>query len=98
MRTGGETHANFAGQVDKEKLWFQTSAQTPLISANVHGAANRIFGAVNAGRAEITITPQAWLAARFAGCAPETTQAIAALVNTYILPEPAGLQQMPNLL
>ena len=96
MRTGGETHADFVGQVDKEKVWFQTSAETPLIAASVPSAAKRIFDAVNAGRAEITITPQAWVAARFAGCAPETTQIIAALVNTYVLPDAAPAEKIPN--
>lgn len=99
MRTGGEENAHFAGQIEKEKLWFQTSAKTPLLSANVHYAANRIFNAVNSGRAEITITPQAWLAARFAGCAPETTQAISALINTFVLPDalttPGTIAQLP---
>jgi NAD(P)-dependent dehydrogenase (short-subunit alcohol dehydrogenase family) len=88
MRTGGETHAHFSGQVEKEKRWFQTAARTPLLSADVHYAASRIFDAVAAGRAEITITPQAWLAARFAGWAPETMQAVSALINTYLLPDP----------
>jgi NAD(P)-dependent dehydrogenase (short-subunit alcohol dehydrogenase family) len=96
MRTGGEAHAHFVGQVDKEKLWFQTAARTPLISANVHNAAKRIFNAVNSGRAEITITPQAWLAARFAGCAPETAQAISAWMNTYVLPGSAPPDEMPD--
>jgi NAD(P)-dependent dehydrogenase (short-subunit alcohol dehydrogenase family) len=89
MRTGGETHAHFSGQIEKEKRWFQTAAQTPFLSANVNYAADKIFNAVNSGRAEITITPQAWLAARFAGCAPETTQVVSALINTYILPNPS---------
>lgn len=96
MRTGGETHAHFTGVIEEEKRWFQTSAQTPLISVAVDRAATRIYNAVNSGRAEITITPQAWLAARFAGCAPETTQAIASVINTYILPDPAPLEQIPN--
>ena len=91
MRTGGELHAHFRGQIEKEKLWFQRSAQTPLLSANVDHAASKVFHAVDAGRAEITITPQAWLAARFAGCAPETTQAICALVNAHVLPEALGV-------
>jgi hypothetical protein len=43
---------------------------------------------VQAGRAEITITPQAWLAARFMGVAPEMTQIIASLANAYLLPKP----------
>ena len=86
MRTGGESHAKFVGQVDKEKQWFNFAAKTPFIAASVDYAANRIFNAVDAGRAEITITPQAWLAARFQGLAPETTQFIAALANEYLLP------------
>jgi NAD(P)-dependent dehydrogenase (short-subunit alcohol dehydrogenase family) len=97
MRTGGETHAHFKGQVDKEKAWFQTSARTPLLSANLEHAANRIFNAVTLGRSEITITPQAWLAARFAGCAPETTQALCSLIHTHLLPNPIGLEQDPRV-
>jgi short-subunit dehydrogenase len=94
MCTGGEAHAHFAGPVEKEKLWFQTAARTPLISANVHHVASRTFNAVNSGRAEITITPQAWLAARFASCAPDTTQAISALISTYVLPGSAPREEM----
>jgi short-subunit dehydrogenase len=90
MRTGGESHARFRGQVDKEKEWFQTSAQTPILSASAQSAASQIFNAVNHGRAEITITPQAWLAARFNGIAPGTTQAVCSLINTYLLPAPVS--------
>jgi short-subunit dehydrogenase len=89
MRTGGEVHAQFRGQVKKEKAWFQLAARTPLVAGSAAHAANKIFRAVNEGRAEITITPQAWLAARFAGLAPETTQQIAAIVHAYLLPSPA---------
>jgi NAD(P)-dependent dehydrogenase (short-subunit alcohol dehydrogenase family) len=88
MRTGGEVHAHFTGQVEKEEAWFQFSAKTPVLSASAEYAAKRIFRAVAAGRAEITITPQAWLAARFAGMAPETTQRLASLVNEWLLPRP----------
>jgi short-subunit dehydrogenase len=86
MRTGGETHAEFRGQIEKEKAWFQTAARMPILAANVTRAAERIFSAVKDRRAEITITPQAWLAARFAGIAPESTQLISALVNSLVLP------------
>jgi short-subunit dehydrogenase len=89
MRTGGEVHAKFRGQVEKEKAWFQLSARTPVLAASAAHAASKIFAAVDAGRAEITITPQAWLAARFAGLAPETTQWLAAEVNEYFLPAPS---------
>ena len=90
MRTGGEVHAQFRGQAEKEKAWFQLSARTPVIAASPDHAANKIFNAVRDGRAEITITPQAWLAARFAGLAPESTQVIAAYVNSLLLPAPAN--------
>ena len=89
MRTGGEVHAHFHGQSEKERAWFQWSARTPGLAASVEHAAKTIFAAVNEGRAEITITPQAWLAARFAGLAPETTQAMSALISRYLLPDPA---------
>jgi NAD(P)-dependent dehydrogenase (short-subunit alcohol dehydrogenase family) len=88
MRTGGEVHAHFTGQAGKEARWFNLSAKTPGLAASVGHAANRIYAAVQRGRAEITITPQAWLAARFVGLAPETSQLLASLANEYVLPAP----------
>jgi short-subunit dehydrogenase len=83
MRTGGETHAHFCGDIDKEKEWFQTCATTPFLAASATYAADRIFEAVNSGSAELTITPQAWL--------PGMTQVISSLVNEYVLPaQPKG--------
>ena len=90
MRTGGEVHAHFTGQVDQEKAWFQASAQNPILAASLKHASHVIFNAVNAGRAEVTITPQAWLAARIFGLAPETSQILASIANEYILPDPTG--------
>ena len=97
MRTGGEAHAHFVGQVAKEKAWFQTSARTPLLSANVHHAADKIFNAVDHGRAEITITPQAWLAARLVGMAPETSMIVAAFINEHLLPDASEGRSEPAL-
>ena len=88
MRTGGENHAHFTGNVEKEEAWFKLSAKTPGIAASLEHAATRIYNAAQSGRAEITITPQAWLAARIFGIAPETSQVLAALANEYILPAP----------
>ncbi len=96
MRTGGEDHAHFTGQQTKEQRWFKLAARTPVIAASVNHAANKIYNAVAAGRAEITITPQAWLAARIAGVAPETTQYIASLANQLILPAPASTTRLPS--
>jgi NAD(P)-dependent dehydrogenase (short-subunit alcohol dehydrogenase family) len=89
MRTGGEVNAHYTGQLKKEERWFTLAATTPVIAASVQHAADRIFHAVSAGRAEITITPQAWLAARVAGVAPETTQFLASLANQFLLPAPS---------
>jgi NAD(P)-dependent dehydrogenase (short-subunit alcohol dehydrogenase family) len=86
MRTGGEVNAKYTGQAGKEKFWFTLSAKAPILAASVKRAANQIYNAVAAGRAEITISPQAWLAARVAGIAPETTQFLASLANQYLLP------------
>jgi NAD(P)-dependent dehydrogenase (short-subunit alcohol dehydrogenase family) len=93
MRTGGEVHADYTGQTKKEQRWFTLAARTPILAASVRHAANKIYSAVAAGRAEITITPQAWLAARVAGLAPETTQYLAAVANHLLLPAPANSDQ-----
>ncbi len=87
MRTGGEAHAQFVGDPTAEARWFNIAATTPGLSVSASYAANRIYSAVRSGRAEITISPQAWLAARFAGLCPETAQLVNALSNQLILPK-----------
>ena len=94
MRTGGETNARYIGQAKKEERWFALAAKTPVLAASVTSAANKIFHAVATGRAEITITPQAWLAARLSGIAPATTQYLASLANQYLLPAPSTIEQL----
>lgn len=96
MRTGSHVQAEFRGQPDKEYRWFAAGAMLPGLSASTKRAANRIFHAVAAKKAELTITPQAWLAARIHGMAPETTQAVAGILNAWFLPSPSteGQQQI----
>ncbi|MBW4039483.1 MAG: SDR family NAD(P)-dependent oxidoreductase [Acidobacteria bacterium] len=86
MRTGGENHADFVGDKDAEQRWFMFAAKTPGVAVTVDYAANRIYDATLQRRAEITISPQAFLAARFAGLFPETLQYANALTNEYLLP------------
>jgi len=86
MRTGGEDHAQFVGDVEAEKKWFMLAAKTPGVSVTAEHAAKVIYRAVEQGRAEVTISPQAWLAARFGGVAPETLQWVNAMTNEYVLP------------
>ena len=88
MRTGGEAYAKFRGNIAGEKAWFNFAAKTPGVATTPEHAADRIFAAVAQGRAEITITPQAWLGARFAGVFPETLQWLNGITNEYILPAP----------
>jgi NAD(P)-dependent dehydrogenase (short-subunit alcohol dehydrogenase family) len=89
MRTGSHVQAEFVGNRQKEFRWFALSATTPGVATSAKHAANRIYSAVAAGCAEITITPQAWLAARMVGIAPATTQYLASLANEYVLPSPS---------
>ena len=86
MRTGGEHHAHFIGDVDAERRWFFFGAKTPGIATTPQHAADRIYSAVTNGCAEITITPHAWLATRFVGHCPGLAQVIGGLANEYVLP------------
>ena len=95
MRTGGEAHADYTGQTKKEQRWFTLAARTPILAASVRHAASKIYSAEAAGRAEIIITPQAWLAARLVGLAPETTQYLASVANHLLLPAPSDSDQLP---
>ena len=90
MRTGGEAHAQFVGNVEAEKKWFNLAANMPLVSVSAKHAANCIYRAATTNRAEITISPQAWLMARVASLCPETTQFTNAMTNRYILPKAPG--------
>ncbi len=90
MRTGSHVLAKFVGDVEKEKAWFDLGATTPGAAASVQHAARRIRNAQRAGTAEITITPQAWLAARVTGLAPGLTALASSLANEHILPAPIG--------
>lgn len=90
MRTGSPMQAQFTGNADEEYRWFALSANTPGLTASPGYAANRIFNAVASGRAEITITPQAWVGARANGVVPGLTQWVCSLANEYLLPSPSS--------
>ena len=90
MRTGSFVRAKFVGDVEKEKAWFDLGANTPGAAASVQHSAKRIRNAQLAGRAEIIITPQAWLAARVTGVAPGFTALASSFANEHILPAAVG--------
>lgn len=90
MRTGAESGVKFAGDAKKEYRWFKVGAKTPILSIRARAAARKIYAATVEGKAEITITPQAWLGARAVGLAPDFSQYFAAAVNEYALPAANG--------
>jgi short-subunit dehydrogenase len=92
MRVGSHLNAYFKGQNQKEFTWFAMGATMPLVAINGRRAARKVVNAVRRGRAELIITPQAKLAARFAGLFPGLTQRLLGLVNRA-LPDAADARQ-----
>jgi short-subunit dehydrogenase len=90
MRTGSYPNAIVVGELEKEYRWFSLGASLPGVAHSSQGAARKIFQAVVEGRTEITIGLDAYLAARFAGVAPDATQFLGHLANSFILPKPRG--------
>jgi short-subunit dehydrogenase len=81
MRTGSHLRAYFTGDAEREYQWFSLGASLPGISTAAAHAARKIVRATVHGDAEVTITPQAWLASHFAHLAPETTAFLMGMVN-----------------
>ena len=90
MRTGSAVNALFKGQNEKEYAWFVLGDALPLTSINAERAAGQIIEAVRYGDAELVISVQAKLAAKFHGLFPGFTAEIAALVN-QLLPAAGGI-------
>lgn len=93
MRTGSHLNALFTGDQQSEYRWFSLSATLPGLSASAEHAARKIVRATIRGATEITITPQAFIAARLAQVSPECTAALMHLVNSLILPGPGNSSQ-----
>jgi short-subunit dehydrogenase len=87
MRTGSHINAEFKGQNEKEFALFSIMDATPLTSVSAENAARQVLEAVRRGKADLTISMQAKLAARFHAVFPETTAGILEMVNRF-LPEP----------
>jgi len=90
MRTGSHVQVELVGNAEKEYRWFKLGATMPGISVAARAAARTIFRATVERRAEITITPQAWLAARLVGVAPESSARFAAMASHLALPAANG--------
>ena len=81
MRTGSHINAEFKGKHSQEFTWFSLSGTNPMTSISVSRAARQIVNATVSGRAELIITWQAELLARFHGLAPGLTTEILGIVN-----------------
>jgi NAD(P)-dependent dehydrogenase (short-subunit alcohol dehydrogenase family) len=81
MRTGSHLNAEFKGKHSQEFTWFSLSGTNPITSISVVRAAKQIVDSTIAGRAELIISWQAELLARFHGLAPGLTTEILGLVN-----------------
>jgi short-subunit dehydrogenase len=90
MRTGSAPQALVVGDRTAEYEWFSLGAMLPVVSVGAARAARRILNATVAGRAEIMITPQAWLGARVMGLMPSVGLFVLGVVSTHLLPKPTG--------
>jgi short-subunit dehydrogenase len=84
MRTGSHLRALFTGNAEQEFRWFSLGASLPGVSTTAAHAARKIVRATVRGDAEVTITPQAWLAAHFANVVPEATAFLLRFLNDQL--------------
>jgi short-subunit dehydrogenase len=90
MRTGSPPNARFKSQHRKEYAWFAVGDSSPATSMNADRAARRIVQACVNGEAEVTLSWQAKLAARFHGLFPGLSIELASLANRT-LPDEGGI-------
>lgn len=89
MRTGSHVNAEFKGQKEKEYALFSTLDALPVSSIRVESAARQILNSARRGDAELTISVQAKLAARFNALFPETMAGMLEIIDRF-LPGPGG--------
>lgn len=89
MRTGSAVNALVKGNHEAEFSWFAALSSLPLVSIDAKRAARRIIEAARRGRPQLTITPQARVAAILDRIMPNTF-ARAMMLAVRILPEPTG--------
>jgi len=95
MRTGSHRSALFSGDAEREYRWFSLGAALPGASISARSAARKIVRATAAGANEISITPQAIIAARLNGVAPTVVMTAMRLMNA-MLPAPSQESWAPR--
>src|SRR5262249_18367522 len=90
MRTGSPRNAMFKGQHRAEYAWFSILGSMPLLSMNADRAAAQIINACRYGRAKLTLSLVAKLAAIANTVAPELTADINPLARA-LMPGRGGI-------
>ncbi len=90
MRTGSPRNATFKGQHRAEYAWFSISDALPVSAMAATRAARQIVAACKRGDAEIVLSIQAEMVAKFHGLFPGTTADLLGLVNR-LLPGAGGI-------
>jgi short-subunit dehydrogenase len=90
MRTGSPRNAFFKGDHRAEYAWFSISDSLPVTAMSAERAARKIITACKRGEAEIVLSVQAKLAAKFHDLFPGLTSDLLGLVNR-LLPKPGGI-------
>ncbi|WP_158615442.1 SDR family oxidoreductase [Acidipila sp. EB88] len=94
LRTGSPRNAPVVGKREEEFRWFNLGDSVPGSSRDAYAAAGRVLRAVESAETELSITPQAAVAARLAQALPEVTALVCSLVNRA-LPAPDLSQKTP---
>jgi NAD(P)-dependent dehydrogenase (short-subunit alcohol dehydrogenase family) len=92
MRTGSHVNAFFKGNNAAEYTWFSLGATLPITAMSARRAAQQIVRATRYGNAEVVLSSQAQLLARFHGLFPGLTAGILGIVNRF-LPKADGIGQ-----
>jgi len=94
MRTGSHRNAQFTGDASREYRWFSLAASTPGVSIAASRAARQVANAIASRSAEVTITPQAFLASRMGNTAPAMLRMMMRGMNVFLPNPQPGAQQV----
>jgi NAD(P)-dependent dehydrogenase (short-subunit alcohol dehydrogenase family) len=90
MRTGSHRRAWFKGRHREEYAWFSLGASAPILAMSAERAARQILRACRYGRAHVTLSWPAKLAACVNALAPELSADVASLA-ARAMPKPGGV-------
>jgi NAD(P)-dependent dehydrogenase (short-subunit alcohol dehydrogenase family) len=86
LRTGSHRRAWFKGRHQAEYAWFSLGASSPFPAISAESAARQIIRACRYGRAHVTLSLPAKLAACVSALAPELTADVTAALAHYLPP------------